>query len=364
MSYCEKMGQFRRNGSTKTDPPMPVFRCHGCGKTIKARTMMYIVQSLVSPNSLQHKRPGTRYAALLDMIKRLSTELAAARAEIANLRQQVTQLQEQATQQSTNMNQPNHHEDDNHLISEDFPALPSQTPPWYNPQRISQIKRSIAEHEQQRRSQRQEAAARLVQPPSENQGFQYIRTRLRKLDITNNRILDIHYPDRNAVALLVHNDYVNEFRKQLERFKVTLKGDFDPCDPKVLRGPKYVDLSPEERANFALMHHSDRMARALNYIRAPIKYAVARFFYSKGWVSKTLLQETLSRKWFRTTGARSKHIVLNHLLSSRKVSDQAVDISQFDGVTMDNADDLFHESINTYTNTTREAIIIDDSTPL
>ncbi|RCH80309.1 hypothetical protein CU097_004027, partial [Rhizopus azygosporus] len=41
--HCEKMGQFRRNGSTKTDPPMPIFRCHGCGKTFKARTMMYIV---------------------------------------------------------------------------------------------------------------------------------------------------------------------------------------------------------------------------------------------------------------------------------------------------------------------------------
>jgi ribosomal protein L37AE/L43A len=376
--HCEKMGQFRRNGSTKTDPPMPIFRCHGCGKTFKARTMMYIVQSLVSSNSLVsssnnetsgdfHNTQPTENSntndqahymqPLLDMIRRLSTELAATRAEIANLRQQVTQLQEQVTQQSMNMNQHTYHEDDNHLSSEDFPALPSQTPPWHNPQRISQIKRSLAEHEQQRRLQRQEAAARLLQSPSENQGFQYvylptkarvpigqIRTRLRKLDITNNRILDIHYPDRNVVALLVHNDYVSELRKQLGRFKVTLKDDFDPCDPKVLRDPKYADLSSEERANFALMHHSDRMARALNYIRAPVKYAVARFFYSKGWISKTLLQEALP----------SRH----------KVSDQAADIFQSDDVTMDNADDLFHESINTDTNSTREAITIDDPASL
>ncbi|CEG74756.1 hypothetical protein RMATCC62417_09913 [Rhizopus microsporus] len=178
------------------------------------------------------------------MIKRLPTELAAAHVEIANLRQQVTQLQEQATQQSINMNQPTHHEDDNHLGPEDFPALPSQTPPWHNPQRISQIKHSLAEHEQQRRLQRQEAAARLLQPPSENQGFQYvylptkarvligqIHTLLRKLDITNNRILDIHYPDHNVVALLVHNDYMND-HKQLKCFKVTLKDDFDPVIPK------------------------------------------------------------------------------------------------------------------------------------
>ncbi|CEI98200.1 hypothetical protein RMCBS344292_12315 [Rhizopus microsporus] len=150
----------------------------------------------------------------------------------------------------------------------------------------------------------------------------------------NNRILDIYYPGRNVVALLVHNDYVNELCKQLERFKVTLKDDFDPCDPKALRDSKYADLSLEERANFGLIHYSDRMARVLNYIRVPVKYAVARFFYSKGWVSKTLLKETLSGR--------------------RRVSDQASDIFQSDNVTMDNADNLFHESISTDTNPTRE----------
>ncbi|CEI96881.1 hypothetical protein RMCBS344292_11028 [Rhizopus microsporus] len=154
----------------------------------------------------------------------------------------------------------------------------------------------------------------------------------------NNRILDIHYSDRSIVALFVHNDYVSELCKQLGCFKVTLKDDFDPCDPKVLRDPKYVDFSPEERANFALMHHGDRM------VRVPVKYAVVRFFYSKGWTSKALLQETLP--------------------SRRKVSDQAADIFQSDDVTMDNADDLFHESINTDTNSTREAININDSTPI
>ncbi|CAO3693260.1 unnamed protein product [Rhizopus microsporus] len=88
---------------------------------------------------------------LLETIRRPSTELAAVRAEIANLHQQVTQLQEQATQQSMSMNQPTHHEDDNHLSSEDFSALSSQTSPWNDPQRISQTKHSLAEHEQQRR---------------------------------------------------------------------------------------------------------------------------------------------------------------------------------------------------------------------
>ncbi|KAG1168596.1 hypothetical protein G6F70_006051 [Rhizopus microsporus] len=110
---------------------MPIFRCHGCEKTFKARNMVYIVQSLVSSNSLPTENSSTIDQAhdmqpLLEMIRRFSTELATARAEIANLHQQVTQLQELATQQSMNMNQLTHHENDNHLSSEDFPALSSQ----------------------------------------------------------------------------------------------------------------------------------------------------------------------------------------------------------------------------------------------
>ncbi|EIE92434.1 hypothetical protein RO3G_16956 [Rhizopus delemar RA 99-880] len=66
-------------------------------------------------------------------------------------------------------------------------------------------------------------AARLLQPPSKNQGFQYlylstkarfpvgqVRSRLRKLKINNDRILDISYPDRHDVALMVDNDYADE----------------------------------------------------------------------------------------------------------------------------------------------------------
>ncbi|ORE04602.1 hypothetical protein BCV72DRAFT_337193 [Rhizopus microsporus var. microsporus] len=332
------MGQFCRNESIKTDPPMPIFRCHGCGKTFKARTTMYIVQSLAPPNSLVnssnsgtsrvfHNTQPTQNSntndqahdmqTLLDMIKRFSTELAAVRAEIANLRQQMTELQDQATQQSTNMNQPNHYEDDSHLSSEDFLH--------YSRKHLHGITLNVfPKSSAALQSMNNNADYNGKKQPHASYNYHLrIKNFNTKLDITDNRILDIHYPDRNVVALLVHNGYVNELRKQLERFKVTLKDDFNPCDPKVLRDPKYVNLSPEERANFALMHHSDRM------VRAPAKYAVARFFYSKGWISKTLLQGALP--------------------SSRKVSDQVADIFQSDDVTMDNADDLFHEFINTVT---------------
>lgn len=132
----------------------------------------------------------------MDMIQRLSNELTeAARAKINSLRDQLH------TRTSTLK-----------LDQDAFPALPSQTlPPRHNSARASQLKRNLAEHHQQRRLKRQEAAARFLQAPSETQGFQYaylptkarvpisqIRARLRKLDIQNTRILDIHYPDHHC----------------------------------------------------------------------------------------------------------------------------------------------------------------------
>ncbi|EIE88242.1 hypothetical protein RO3G_12953 [Rhizopus delemar RA 99-880] len=196
---CEKKGIFRRNGSNKSEPPQPIFRCNGCSSSFRAKTMLNIVNSI---------------------------QLTPANAQ-------------------TSMNPE---------FSGSFQGATS-----------SQARVPIGQ----------------------------IHSRLRKLDINNSRIIDIHYPDRNIVALLIHNDYEDELRQQLQRFKVTIKEDFNPCDPQVLRDPKYADRTPAEREDLAFMHHCNRIERALQYIRTPVKFSVARYFYLKGWISKQLLQETL-----------------------------------------------------------------------
>ncbi|RCH89933.1 hypothetical protein CU097_011473 [Rhizopus azygosporus] len=59
----------------------------------------------------------------------------------------------------------------------------------------------------------------------------------------SNRVLGIHCPGRNVVALLIHSDYTDELRFRLKKFKVILKDDIDPCDVKPLRDPKYADAT-------------------------------------------------------------------------------------------------------------------------
>ncbi|KAG1051112.1 hypothetical protein G6F43_006669 [Rhizopus delemar] len=252
-------------------------------------------QGAMSSQVAQTDNSQTDSQSLLNMIQLLTKELASARTEIERLRVQTAHLQEQLNQQS-NVSNPT-----NHLNPSEFPPLQNaatallQSTPWHQPEKLQQIKDQLTAQRQQRRLQRQEAAARLLQSPSTNQGFKYIylptkarvpigqiRSRLRKLGINNSGIIDIHYPDRNIVALLIHNDYEDEIRQQLQRFKVTIKEDFNPCNPQVLRDPKYADRTPAEREDLAFMHHCNRIERALQYIRTPVKFAVARYFYSKG----------------------------------------------------------------------------------
>ncbi|KAG0737600.1 hypothetical protein G6F62_009641 [Rhizopus arrhizus] len=302
---CNQQGHLRRHGSTKSDPPHLLFLCASCGKCFQAASMKHIIHDscqeqsqIQAPTDMEQTRsfqennnthtPTTHSSqndlqTLLDTIQRLTQELQQARAEINSLRSQTDKLQQQLLQQTQ--------------TADPFPSLIQQPPcrnpeattqmsniesaPWHEPAKIQRIKDNLFTSRNQRRLQQQEAAARLLQPPSTNQGFKYIylptkarvpigqiRSRLRKLNINNNRIIDIHYPDRNIVALLIHNDYEDELRQQLQRFKVTIKEGFNPCDPQVLRDLKYADRTPAEREDLVFMHHCNHIERALQYIRA------------------------------------------------------------------------------------------------
>ncbi|KAG1055155.1 hypothetical protein G6F43_002867 [Rhizopus delemar] len=104
---------------------------------------------------------------------------------------------------------------------------------------------------QQNRVRKEETAARFFQPPSTNQGFQYLYVStkarvpfgklcsyLRNIGANNARVLDIHYPDRNVAALLIHNDYVAEFKQLLEAKRVHFANNFDPWNGATLKDPQ------------------------------------------------------------------------------------------------------------------------------
>ncbi|KAG1166536.1 hypothetical protein G6F70_009637 [Rhizopus microsporus] len=82
--------------------------------------------------------------------------------------------------------------------------------------------------------------------------------------------------------------------------------------------PKYEHCSKEERDGFALMHRSNCAKKTLNYMRVLVKAAVARYFYNQGWISKSVLNESLPTKVTNPTDIFNVDEDIAMLLSDRK----------------------------------------------
>ncbi|ORE09809.1 hypothetical protein BCV72DRAFT_254655 [Rhizopus microsporus var. microsporus] len=279
---CQASGSFNRNGTTAGDPPQPSFLCKSCNLYCNVHTMANMFQSVSTATDLPFDSSvqesmeisGSQFTSsdinalpsgvtITDLqltIKKLYAELKQTQAELKQAREEIQVLRNQLS----------------------IPPLPSASqslPLWRGPARLSLLKASMLEQRQQRRLQRQEIAAQFLQPPSENQGFQYIH-------INNSRILDIHYPARTTVTLLVHNNYAPKLKSHLQKFKVRIIDNFDPCDGSILMDPKYDQCSKEECDHLSLKFRCESVRRALPYICAPVKAAVARYFYTQKWIDK------------------------------------------------------------------------------
>ncbi|KAI9365887.1 hypothetical protein BD770DRAFT_294893, partial [Pilaira anomala] len=55
-----------------------------------------------------------------------------------------------------------------------------------------------------------------------------VRTKLRALGIDNGRILDLHFPTRGVVSILIHSDYLPTLTSILEKHELNPLTDFNP----------------------------------------------------------------------------------------------------------------------------------------
>ncbi|SAM03418.1 hypothetical protein [Absidia glauca] len=188
---------------------------------------------------------------------------------------------------------------------------------WSNTHRVNNLHSILASAPTTRALKRQQAAARQFTPPSTNQGFQHVyipirsrqrigqvRQTLKQLKIDNNRILDVYYPAMNTTALLIHNDYADDLRRQLTTAGVKPLDAFNPLDHTHINDPKYKDLSQPERTTLASTLHHQRMLRSLDFIRTPVRYAVAKSFAALGWIT----QEELNGHLTYHTEPNSNHL--------------------------------------------------------
>ena len=333
---CAK-SQVQRNNKDKTvDPPQTKFRCRTCTKIFTAYEMQQVLQRTEMADQIdtlstqdmdfilptQNNKEDTMTQIMIELknqrerldqhdnmyaeVQRLQQELDAANAHIKSLQETNRRLR----QQLSGVDQGPQKETDR-----EFPPLPtatqlpkltnSQASQWTHPLRTRQKKAPISTETQQRRIA---AAARSFQLPSDTHGFQYvyvpscarqptgqIRSNLRRFGVDNSRVLDIQYPARQTIGLLVHNDYATILTEKLKAIEI-IPVDFDPFDPKNINDPKYQDAPTDQKQQLARDLQSKRAQRSIQFIRAPVKFAVARAFHNYGWISLDVLKAILATK--------------------------------------------------------------------
>ncbi|OAD66963.1 hypothetical protein PHYBLDRAFT_174673 [Phycomyces blakesleeanus NRRL 1555(-)] len=115
------------------------------------------------------------------------------------------------------------------------------------------------------------ASVHMFALPSGPSGYEYVyiprsrrlkhkevRSSLRTLGVDSSRLLDINFPARGVIGILVHVQYADTFKAKLTTASVEILDAFDPLDPDNVADPKYASLSTHELANTAAMLHHDR----------------------------------------------------------------------------------------------------------
>ncbi|KAG1179496.1 hypothetical protein G6F36_010531 [Rhizopus arrhizus] len=105
-----------------------------------------------------------------------------------------------------------------------------------------------------------------------------LRKKLRQLKLDNGRILDVHYPDNNIVALLVHNDYAVDAAAILAKSGLNPIANFDPRAEFCLRGPAFASLTKEQRKEKMVDVHQKRLLKVLEHIHEANRPSVTRAF--------------------------------------------------------------------------------------
>lgn len=158
-------------------------------------------------------------------------------------------------------------------------------------------------------AKRKLAAGRLFKSSAAKgpQGYQYvyigrsgkilrseIRRTLKQLGVDTSRILDINFPASEAIGILLHTQYVDEFLTLLRESESEILNDFDPLNPANIADPKYNDLTENARIELIAEMVNARSVDALSHIRPLNVSSVGRWFLDLGWIGQAELDEAVA----------------------------------------------------------------------
>ncbi|KAG1568283.1 hypothetical protein G6F48_013675 [Rhizopus delemar] len=111
-----------------------------------------------------------------------------------------------------------------------------------------------------------------------------VRSRLSVLGIDPYRVLDITFPARSVVGLLVHEQYKDVLLAQLGKAKIDIYKDFNPCDPAHLADPTYSGYQ----------NRSHKTVQTLGFL---MKYKMSPYAHPNSYYGESKLKGTFERFW-------------------------------------------------------------------
>ncbi|KAI7846959.1 hypothetical protein BDC45DRAFT_576386 [Circinella umbellata] len=106
-----------------------------------------------------------------------------------------------------------------------------------------------------------------------------VRKKLRILKVEQARVIDIQFPCKGIIGLLVHASYAPELIALLEKVNLLIIKNFDPTSSNIINYPTLQDLDPQEKNKQATQIYQKRMLRmCLNLPKAALGLAILRYF--------------------------------------------------------------------------------------
>ncbi|KAG1559802.1 hypothetical protein G6F49_003260 [Rhizopus delemar] len=230
----------------------------------------------------------------LQTIQRLQNELAIANTKIHQLQQENASLRKQVSPEPTptaNSSPPS----DSTPSSSKRPRSPSNdaAPPTTKVSKLPKpkTKHSLAAIARQFSSPTAPSSFTFIHVPIHRRlPIHQLRANLRELHINTRRILDIQYSDRYVASFLIHTGFEPELRFQLYKHKITIRDDFDPLSPTIIRDPTLLNESVERKTKLARHVFLQRLGSTFRRLKAPLYNAVTNYFLQPGLIDLNFLE--------------------------------------------------------------------------
>ncbi|KAI8635710.1 hypothetical protein BD408DRAFT_466033, partial [Parasitella parasitica] len=122
-----------------------------------------------------------------------------------------------------------------------------------------------------------------------------IRSTFRSVGVDLGRILDICFPASEVIGVLMHVQYVTDFKDLLQKqCGAQIIEGFDPLDPGNIADPKYNDLSLAERSDLINEFTATRCLQTLTFLRPLNVNGVGQYFVEQGWICAEDLSESVA----------------------------------------------------------------------